>query len=144
MPTFNWAEFLRKVPLDLHDQLVLAAVNGLEFAVQRLLRVDDAFILARGRVGGTSDVSRIFFLPYDRLAFVAFSRPLEDEVLAPIFGELIAPLKEVKALEMAAEAEASVEAPPPVAEKMGVNTAAMLERLRARAATQAADTGKIR
>jgi hypothetical protein len=90
MQVADWVALFRKFPVEYQELLMLATNNGIELAVQQVLQLNDTFILIRGRLGGTTDMDRIFMVPYDYLSFVYFTRPVSNEKLRPVFGELLA------------------------------------------------------
>ena len=69
---------------------MLATNNGVELAVQQILRMDDTHLVIRGRLGGTTDANRIFMVPYVYLSFCYFTLPVSNERLKPVFGDLLA------------------------------------------------------
>jgi hypothetical protein len=89
MQAAEWITIFKKMPEEYQELLMLSTNNGTEFAVQQFLRMDETFILVRGRLGGTTDANRIFVIPYDYLSFAYFNRPVSDERLAHVFGELL-------------------------------------------------------
>jgi hypothetical protein len=55
-----------------------------------VLRVEEAFLVLRGRVAGSTDIGRIFLIPFEQLDYLAFQRALsEAEVQAMLDGQLL-------------------------------------------------------
>jgi hypothetical protein len=122
MQAQHWGDLFRRVPLEAQNALLLGLSNGSEIAVQDLLRIDENFLLLRGRIGGTTDTGRLFCLPYQQLTFCCVTRQLPQELLVHIFGTLLhtteeaGPRADVQPEEKSgAEAQpAGQETPPPV------------------------------
>lgn len=148
----EWSQLLHRVPEDAQNALMLALHNGTNIAVQDFLRVDEHFILLRGRVAGTSDTGQMFCLPYDRLLYACITRPLPEQVVVRIFGELLHPLVDAGSL-LEPEQQPTLPAaePPPVtpppltppplspSSASGANLASLRERLRAKLAGSGGD-----
>lgn len=85
----EWIEVFKKIPETMHDQIVLSVSTGIDVYVQRLLQVGEQNVLIRGRLGGTDEGERIFLVPWPELRVLFFSRPVGDEMMYGMFGELI-------------------------------------------------------
>ncbi len=140
-----WVSLLRQIPERKHDQLMLMTIAG-EIALQQVLRLEEEYLVLRGRLAGTSETNRLFFVPFDQITYLGSQKPVRDEDLEVILGE-IPPPPLTEAAEPEAEAEPPPEAPPdldPVAEaeaeKTPPNTtpaafpnrSQLLERIRSR------------
>jgi hypothetical protein len=151
----QWSQLLHRVPEDAQNALMLGLQNGTHIAVQDFLRVDEHFILLRGRIAGTSDTGQMFCLPYDKLLYACITRPLPEPLVVRIFGELLHPLVDAGSLLEAAE-QPSLPAPepPPVtpppltppplspSSAGGANLASLRERLRAKLASSGGEPKK--
>ncbi|MCS6977406.1 MAG: hypothetical protein NZM31_10420 [Gemmatales bacterium] len=109
----EWSELFRKVPEEAQNALLIGLHNGTNIAVQDFLRVDDRFLLLRGRIAGTSDTGQMFCLPYDKLLYCCVTRPLPENVIVQIFGELLHPLVDRGPLVEAEEPQPPTPAPEP-------------------------------
>jgi len=143
MQAQHWGDLFRRVPLEAQNALLLGLSNGSEVAVQDLLRIDENYLLLRGRIGGTTDTGRLFCLPYQQLTFCCVTRQLPQELLVHIFGSLMHTTEESgPQAEAQPEEKAGSETPPaaqeaPAPVPMPVETAApqtIRDRLRARLA----------
>lgn len=105
MQAAEWADLFRKFPPEYQELLMLATNNGIELAVQQILRMEDTYLLIRGRLGGTTDGNRIFMVPYEYLSFVYFTRPVSNDRLKSIFGDLLTGSLEPAAQDLKALAE---------------------------------------
>jgi hypothetical protein len=85
----DWISLLKKVPDTLLDQVVLSLSTGIDVYTQRLLQFGDEALLLRGRLGGTDEAERIFMVPWTEIRMMFFSRPVEDQSLFNIFGDLL-------------------------------------------------------
>jgi hypothetical protein len=82
----GWIELFKQIPSNLHDSLALGISTGIEVVVQQLLRLDDDFMVLRGRTAGSNDGGRIMILPYGHLTSIAFNRRMMAGEVEEIFG----------------------------------------------------------
>jgi hypothetical protein len=82
---------LRFLPPAQHDSLVLVTDNRTEIAVQTLLRVDEDFVAAKGRLAATQDAGRVYFIPYANINYVGFQREVKDAEFFEMFAGFDAP-----------------------------------------------------
>jgi hypothetical protein len=82
-------KLLSKVPDSMLDQVVLSLSTGIDVYVQRLLQTGEDALLVRGRLGGTDEGERVFLVPWPEIKMMFFSRPVEDQILFNIFGDLL-------------------------------------------------------
>jgi hypothetical protein len=68
MQSSAWVELLRLVPEKQHQNLVVMTAIGNEIAIQDIVRLEAEYLVIRGRLGGTSELGRAFFAPYDRIS----------------------------------------------------------------------------
>jgi hypothetical protein len=143
MQTSQWIELINRIPREDHDTLLVGTSNGVEIAVQNILRIENEYLLIRGRLSGTTEMGQIFILPYDRMTYVNFTRPMHDDKLTKIFGALLVAEKRPPTLEEQpaedAPAEAAAEPVKPVEadvveEAKPQSTNPLRDRLRARLA----------
>ena len=59
-----WKALLRRVPPEQIDNLMLMTAQGTEINVQALLRMEEHWMVLRGRLAGSNDGGRVFCLPY--------------------------------------------------------------------------------
>ena len=91
MPSTAWSRLLRLVPPKEQDGLMLVTCNHTEFAVQAILRLDPDFLVIKGRLAGSQDAGRIFFVPYEQIDHVGFYRAVKDAEFNEMFAGLDAP-----------------------------------------------------
>ena len=85
MQNTAWVALLRLVPPDLHDSLVVVTTAGQEIVVQSLFRMEEEYLVIRGRMAGTSDTGRILFIPYDHINYLGFQKLLKEPELTAIY-----------------------------------------------------------
>ena len=138
MQSGGWVELLRLLPEKQHDNLILMTADGSEVAVQNLIRLESEYVVLRGRVAGTSDTGLAFFLPYDRIVFARFQKPVAEELVYGLYG--MTPPEPKPAEVPPPEAEGAKEEKPPeppnpeagATPAHGVNRKELLDRLRSR------------
>jgi hypothetical protein len=145
-----WMELIAKIPAVQLDGLGLITSSGVEINIQTIFRMEEDYILLRGRLMGTTDAGRIFFVPYDQINCLVYQRLLKDHEVeawfgAPMPSTMAAPVETVPAAESAPE-ETPVMQPLSTATGTGAaplpGKAAILERLRKR--TGAVGPGMIK
>ena len=70
---------------------MLVTCNHTEFAVQSIMRLDPDFLVIKGRLAGSQDAGRIFFVPYEQIDHVGFYRAVKDAEFNEMFAGLDAP-----------------------------------------------------
>ena len=107
-----WAALLRHIPPEQHNTLSLVTMSGTEITLQNILRIDDEFIAFKGRLAGSQDAGRLYFIPLSNIDYFRFNRAVKDEEYAEIFGNLQLPPPDVPPTLMVAAPPAAV-APAP-------------------------------
>jgi hypothetical protein len=87
MQNAAWMALWRRLPPDQHDNLVVTTVARTEIAIQNVLRIEQDFVVVRGRLAGSSDTGRVFFIPYTQIDYAGFQKSLREEEFALLFGE---------------------------------------------------------
>lgn len=154
MQNSAWAALLRHIPDSAHNKLMLVTRSGTEICVQAFLRVDHEFVAFKGRLAGSQDAGRLFFLAFDQIDYLGFQQEVKEEAFHEMFDSLrmpaAAPAASPEDLEVLAEVEPEPEAAPvpapetpgpagaaPVAPSAGARAgtpikSAVLERFRSR------------
>jgi hypothetical protein len=83
-----WVKLLRHIPANEHANLLLVTASGREIAIQSLLRIDPQCLALRGRLAGSTDAGRIFFVPYSHIDYFGFQQPLKEAEFHELFGSL--------------------------------------------------------
>lgn len=82
----GWVDLIRRIPTKLHNALSFATVNGMEVMAQDIMRLEETFIVLRGRMAGSQDAGQIIVLPFDQVVNLALNKPLKDTEVQAIFG----------------------------------------------------------
>lgn len=83
-----WIEMLRRIPVPFHDGLVLSTATGVDVVMQTIVRIEDKFLILRGRPAGTNETGKIIIIPFSQIIYLALpGKPTEKQVQG-IFGDL--------------------------------------------------------
>lgn len=82
----NYAWLFRQVPPEQHNRLMIVTCGGTEIAIQTLLRIEVEFLAFKGRLAGSQDAGRVFFLPYANIDYFGFANALKESEFDAIFG----------------------------------------------------------
>jgi hypothetical protein len=111
MRSSEWIALLEIIPPHQKENLLVTLGNGKELAIQGILRIDESYLVIRGRVMGSSDVGGgFFFVPYDQIVNLGFQRPVSEAEVLSILGE--APPRKPAADEADAQQPEPAEAAP--------------------------------
>jgi len=142
MQSTAWKTIFNRIPREHHEIMMVVTSIGIEINVRYIQLLEPDYVVLRGRLGGTTDAGRLFFVPYDQINYVTFSKEIKEEQIADMFGLEAPPEKgpipEGLDMEVAAEAtpEPEKEKPTPPAEPAKPaalpGKMALLERIRAR------------
>src|SRR5579883_797394 len=83
-----WVKLLRHIPASEQSNLLLVTTSGREIAIQCLLRIDPECVALRGRLAGSTDAGRVFFVPYSQIDYFGFQQPLKEADFQQLFGNL--------------------------------------------------------
>lgn len=83
-----WVKLLRHIPEKEHSNLMLVTTGGTEIAIQCLLRLDPECMALRGRLAGSTDAGRVFFVPYSHIDYFGFQQPLKEVEFHELFNNL--------------------------------------------------------
>ena len=73
-----WAALIRRIPPEQHNLLMLTTKCGIELALQNILRIDDDVMIFKGRIAGSQDNGRLFFVPLDNIDYFGLNRLVKD------------------------------------------------------------------
>jgi hypothetical protein len=122
-----WIALLKKLPAEEHNQLMVVTTAGLEMSVQTILVFEGDCLIFKGRLSGSQDAGRLFYVPYDRIDYIAFSRVVTEEEFRGWYSDL--PSADASAQPAAKPgSDSGLRSPLP-------NRAALLERIRSRPST---------
>jgi hypothetical protein len=81
-----WQWVFGRMPAEQYNQIMLVTRSGIEIAVQALLRIEPEFVAIKGRLTGSTDAGRVFFIPYENLDYFGIERDVKEEEFDAIFG----------------------------------------------------------
>lgn len=91
MQNFAWVALLRQIPEEQHNQYMIFTTSGTEIAVQSLLRIEQEVVVVKGRLSGSQDAGRVFFVPYERIDYFGTQQPMKDSDFNETFNSLVLP-----------------------------------------------------
>src|SRR5262249_11664675 len=78
---------LRLIPPELHASLAVVTIIGIEISIQTICRTEPEYVVVRGRLSGTAEGGRVFFLPYDQINYVGIQLETSDARLRELYRE---------------------------------------------------------
>ncbi|NBR07777.1 MAG: hypothetical protein EBT92_18720 [Planctomycetes bacterium] len=88
MTTSAWLQLLPNLPPAWKDSLVVKTINGTELSVQSIVRIDELFVVIRGRVAGTTEQGQVYFVPIDRIETICIQKPPREEEMQKTLNEM--------------------------------------------------------
>ena len=85
MTNVDWIQLFRRIPEAEHGKLAIVLNTGAEVYVDAPFRYEDAFLVLRGRLAGSTDESRGFVIPYSQILCLRIERVVKVEELQEIF-----------------------------------------------------------
>src|SRR5438874_873241 len=82
MQSQQWIGLFRRIPASQHDSLLLMTSTGGEIVLQRIIRLERDFLIAVGRVSGSTDDAKLVAIPYSQLTYLTFNKKMKDEEIA--------------------------------------------------------------
>jgi hypothetical protein len=86
-----WASVVSQIPAEIQEQLMLVTLAGTEIALQTFLRIDREFMVVKGRLSGSQEAGRIFFIPYAQIDYLGTQQPWKDSDYEQVFGRMVTP-----------------------------------------------------
>lgn len=83
----GWMSLIEQIPENQHDGLGLITSSGIMINIQSIMRMEEQYLVARGRLMGSTDAGRSFFVPYDQIDCVYFQRFLKEDEVHAWFGD---------------------------------------------------------
>jgi hypothetical protein len=87
MQSSAWIALLRRIPQDQHDTLAIMTTVGIEINLQTILRVEEDYVVIRGRLAGTTDTGRVFFVPFSQINYLGFTKEVREAQIKALYGE---------------------------------------------------------
>jgi hypothetical protein len=82
-------DILDKIPTEDLNKTILTLRGGGSITIDVIIRIEDDYLIIRGREGGTNDEGRGFFVPFDELLFVKIDRIVSAYEVKKMYGEKI-------------------------------------------------------
>lgn len=152
-------ELLNRIPVAEHAQVNLILHNRMLLTIDVIIRMEPAYLVFRGREGGSTDEGRGFFVPYEEISYVRLERVVKISEIRRMFGETgvvdeedVFGVNAVASDKLRAEPKSAgvdTQTPPPGASPLASQDPAaiakqnLLDRIRAARANVAGTTGKI-
>jgi hypothetical protein len=86
MQSSAWIALLRHVPPEQQSRFMLVTSSGTEIAIQSFLLVEQECVAVKGRLAGSQDAGRVFFIPYSNIDYFGFQQPVKDTEFTELFG----------------------------------------------------------
>ena len=118
MHTIAWVKLLRHIPEGEQSKLMLVTISGTEIAIQCFLRIDPECLAIKGRLAGSQDAGRVYFIPYAHIDYFGFNYSIKESEFHEIFGNL-----DLSSLPESSAQEPFVEPEPPLAAESQVASA---------------------
>jgi hypothetical protein len=83
-----WMKLLRHIPASEQSKLMLVTTCGTEITIQCILRIDPECLALRGRLAGSTDAGRVFFVPYSHIDYFGFQQPLKEAEFHELFSNM--------------------------------------------------------
>jgi hypothetical protein len=125
MQSSDWITLLRLVPPAQQENLMFTTTTGIEIVVLSILRTESEYVLVRGRQTGNPDGGNIFFIPYDRILFMGYQKPIKEGEVRALFDPQWAATHPEPLTVAGPAAAAAVSPPVPTAEPVPVSPGAM-------------------
>ena len=78
MKNTDWIDLVRLIPDDQHNKLVVTTLTGVDLNVEIILRMEEQYIVFRGRISGITDEGRVFFVPYRQIDYMQINRQVKE------------------------------------------------------------------
>jgi hypothetical protein len=82
-----WVGLFRRIPPSMHDCLIVMTTTGAEIVLQRLIRLDRDYLVALGRLSGSTDQPKVLVVPYDQMTYLSFGKKLSEEEMQGAIGK---------------------------------------------------------
>jgi hypothetical protein len=86
-----WAALFHHIPVKKQDNLMIVTRAATEIAIQSILKIDRQFVALKGRLAGSQDTGRLFFIPFSEIDYLGFSTSVREDEFVEMFGELKVP-----------------------------------------------------
>jgi hypothetical protein len=115
MDNLAWVAILQAIPAEKMNQFTIVISGNTEITLQSVLRFEREFAVLKGRLSGSQDAGRVFFVPYVHMINLGTLYPIKDEEYEAIFGNLTIPTSPLRLSTVAVAPSA------PILESVAVN-----------------------
>jgi len=85
MTNAEWVDLLNLIPESQHSQLVIMLSSGSELGIETILRLDQSYVVFRGRALGSTEEGRVFFVPLSQIVFLNLNRYVREDEIHKLF-----------------------------------------------------------
>lgn len=71
----------------MQDSLMLMTTIGMEISIQNVVAMEQEHMVIRGRLAGTADMGRVFFVPYDQINYLGFQKEMKQSQIQALVGD---------------------------------------------------------
>ena len=93
MQSAAWKAIFNRIPREHHEIMMVVTSIGIEINVKSIQLLEPDYVVIRGRLGGTTDAGRLFFVPYDQINYVTFNKEIKEDQVAEMLGTEAPPPK---------------------------------------------------
>ena len=83
-----WVKLFQHIPESDQAKYMLVTTGGTEIAVQCFLRIDPDMLALRGRLAGSTDAGRVFFIPLAHIDYFGSQQPIKEVEFKELFDKL--------------------------------------------------------
>jgi hypothetical protein len=91
MQSHVWAALAQQIPVAVVDKFSIVTLSGAEIALQAILRIERDFLIVKGRLSGSQEAGRVFFVPYAQIDYLGSLQPFKETEYEELFGGMIFP-----------------------------------------------------
>jgi hypothetical protein len=82
-----WISLLRRLPEQYHAKLILIFASGHEINLSSIFRMEEDYMIIRGRLAGSTDAGTFVFVPFDQIVYIGFREEIKEAEMEKIWGE---------------------------------------------------------
>lgn len=83
----SWISLLRHLPVEYHAKLILIFSSGHEVNLASVFRMEEEYMIIRGRLAGSTDAGTFVFVPFDQITYIGFREEIKEAEMEKIWGE---------------------------------------------------------
>ncbi|MCS7046216.1 MAG: hypothetical protein NZO58_07660 [Gemmataceae bacterium] len=122
-----WINLFRRIPANLQDSVAVGLVTGAEVVVQQIYKLEDDFVMLRGRMAGSNADARLMIVPYSHMTLIAINRRLTPVEAKALLGDDTASIfVEAEARPAASEATTTVQRQAAVSNASGLTASGVV------------------